>query len=419
MKRLTIIGALTWILLLLLPMNLSAVNHRQSSVDFKRAISAVTDDYGDHTAPMANQADTASGPRAETDVVNQNAKPTMENDTQKAKLPEGGVVKSVPKPVAETADSNEPVKEISENAQTSVEKSNPATSPKQVSGKSDLKLENILLYISSWWLGNPLNLQIWYLFCLAGLVLIILRLREFRRPLLFLSIIILGFYLGSSLDPIAAVFNLVPKTGFTFEIAFFILGIAVFLSLFLGRFYCGWLCPLGAVQELIHPETKIRIPAAPDAVLKYLKYIILLSFLYLSWRTGENLWSRYEPLGVLVHFNGSAFAVFILIVTLSVSVLIERPFCRYICPLGAILALTSRLAIFRMRADAGVCMVCGKCSGGDCAMNAIEADNAITDLPKINSTECIYCLRCQKLCQRSALHVSIRRIDNTKLHSKI
>jgi len=289
----------------------------------------------------------------------------------------------------------------------------------QTPTKNKLKFENILLYISTWWFSNPLRLQIWYLFCFIALGMYLVKLRQFRRPLLFLSIIILGFYLGNSLDPIAAIFGLVPSSNFTFDAAFYILGIAVLLSLFLGRFYCGWICPLGAVQEFIHPGTVtgsgsgagIRMPVAFDALLKYLKYLILLIFLYLAWRTGGKLWDSYEPLNALVHFNGSGLTLFILVVMLAISTVIERPFCRYICPLGAVLALTSRLALFRMRPDAGVCMVCGKCSGGNCPMDAIEVDNKVTDLPEIQSTECIYCLRCQKICQRSALRITAHRIN--------
>ncbi len=276
---------------------------------------------------------------------------------------------------------------------------------------NSLKIENILLHIGTWWVSNPYNLQIWYIFSFIGLIFYLLRLKNFRRPLLFLSIIILGFYLGNSLDPISAIFNLIPKTNFTFSGALIILAIMVILSLFLGRFYCGWICPLGAIQELIYPKTKIKISSAPDSVLKYLKYLILVVFLYIAWRTGNNLWDHYGPLKVLVHFNGTELAIFFLLLTMIVSLLIERPICRYICPLGAIFALTSRLAILKMRADAGTCMVCGKCTSGDCPMNGIEAINTITDLPKVDNSECICCLRCQDFCQREALHVSIRRID--------
>ncbi len=278
-------------------------------------------------------------------------------------------------------------------------------------GNPSLKIENILLFIGNWWVSNPLNLQVWYIFSFIGLVFYLLRMKNFRRPLLFLSIIILGFYLGNSLDPISAVFNIIPKTRFTFNGSLIILGIMVVLSVFLGRFYCGWICPLGAIQELVYPKIKMKMPSAPDSVLKYLKYIVLVVLLYVFWRTGNNLWDHFGPLKTLVRFNGTELAMFFLVLTLVLSIVIERPLCRYVCPLGAIFALTSRMAILKIRADAGTCMVCGKCTGGDCPMNGIEATNTITDLPKVNQSECIYCLQCQDLCQREALHVSIRRID--------
>ncbi|HBF37411.1 MAG TPA: hypothetical protein DDW50_08840, partial [Firmicutes bacterium] len=175
------------------------------------------------------------------------------------------------------------------------------------------RIENILLFIGSWWVANPLNLQIWYIFCFVGLLFYLLKLKHFRQPLLFLSIIILGFYLGSSLDPISAIFNLIPNTKFTFDGAMIILGIMALLSMVLGRFYCGWICPLGAIQELIYPKTKIKMSLAPDSVLKYLKYLILVVFLYVAWRTGDNVWEHYGPLKVLVHFDGSELAFFFLV----------------------------------------------------------------------------------------------------------
>jgi ferredoxin-type protein NapH len=408
MKKLIQIGTLVCMLLLIAPIDSSAGEALSVLPDsVQRAIPALSDNLLGNQVPLAAQSDTTSKSNQsnvvyhETESAKQSDAPTgnmaasdgIVQATSKSSVGASrniGVAKSTRNPGLSTHNKPSPAKELSGNR---------------------LQIENILLYISAWWLANPLNLQIWYAFSLIGFMVYLFKLKDFRQPLLFLSIIILGFYLGSSLDPISGIFNIIPKTGFTFDVSLIIMAIAVFLSLFLGRFYCGWICPLGAVQELIHPQTKIRMPAAPDSVLKYLKYLILLIFLYLAWRTGDNLWSHYEPLKVLVHFNGSALAVFLLIVTLAVSVLIERPFCRYICPLGAIFALTSRLALFKMRADAGTCMVCGKCTDGDCPMNAIQAVNTITDLPKIDDAECINCLQCQNFCQRAALRVSARRID--------
>jgi Fe-S-cluster-containing hydrogenase component 2 len=418
MKRMTKIGLLVWVLLLTIPINIAAANQRLTFANFSgRVQPAITNNLGNHVVPLETGGDATSNSDSKTDN-NNNTVSANQNDTQKSNSPAtDDNNKPVTKQATETTKGVEPVKsskETKESTTVPVGKSaaeGPVQSATPEMSQNKLQLENILLSISSWWLANPLNLQIWYLFCLIGLALYIFKLRQFRRPVLFLSIIILGFYLESSIDPIGAIFNIVPKSGFTFDVALFILGIAIFISLFLGRFYCGWICPLGAVQELIHPGTKAQMPSAMDALLKYLKYLVLLSFLYLAWRTGNNLWSDYEPLKVLIHFKGTGLALLVLIVTLIVSVLIERPFCRYVCPMGAILALSSRLALFKMRTDAVACMVCGKCTSGDCSMNAIESHNTITDLPEINSSECIYCLRCQKICQRSALRISAQRID--------
>ncbi len=307
----------------------------------------------------------------------------------------------VPKPVNITQNDTNKIKNTGDTIETTTK-----------TAKAPLNIEKILAGISNWWFSNPISLQIWYLFFLVGLVFYLFKLRNLRRPLLFLSIIILGFYLGNSLDPIGAVFSLVPRRVFIFDTALILTGMAVILSLWFGRFFCGWICPLGAVQEFVHPKTNIiKISTASDKVLKNFKYIVLVIFLYLSWQTGKNLWSQYDPMKTLIHFKGASVALFILILLFVVSVIIERPFCRYACPLGAVLSLTSRIAPFRMRSDANNCMVCGKCTSGECQMNAIESMNRATDLPKIDSSECINCLDCQNICQRTALRVTFRRID--------
>jgi ferredoxin len=416
MKRLKKIGLLVWFLLLIVPINLSAANYRQTFTNTPtRIIPAITDHSGNSMIPLETGGDNSPNPDSKTETNNNATTSVNQNDPQKSSIPVTDQnIKPVTKPTVVTSKTSETIKPGKETTGNTVHPLVEETAGQSTAHdltKNNLKLENILTDISSWWLTNPLNLQIWYLFYLTGLVLYLFKLKQFRRPLLFFSVITLGFYLGSSLDPISVIFQILPKTNFTFDGALILLGIIIAISLFLGRFYCGWLCPLGAIQELIHPGTGTRVPPAMDKLLKYIKYLMLILFLYLAWRTGDNLWSKYEPLKVLVHFNGSALAVFVLILTLILSVIIERPFCRYICPLGAILAWTSRLALFKMRADAGACMVCGKCTSGDCPMNAIESFNTVTDLPEIDSAECIYCLRCQKICQRSALRVSAHRID--------
>lgn len=411
MKKILSVGIVTCLVLWMNPIHILAMDRGTVFEHSGQNKNSISSQSLSNRILLADQAITTSKPKNASDGVSLPADSSKQaGPTNNEATAVDGTSKIVTEPVAEK--SSAPLKTESRKNSQSVKGNSQASLHREVpANNKSLKIENILLYIGNWWISNPLNLQIWYIFSFIGLILYLFKLKHFRRPLLFLSIIILGFYLGNSLDPISAIFNLIPKTKFTLDGALIILGIMIVFSFFIGRFYCGWICPLGAIQEFIYPKTKIKMSAAPDSVLKYIKYIILLVLLYIAWRYGNNLWDQYGPLNVLVHFNGTELAMFFLLLAMFVSLLVERPICRYICPLGAIFALTARLAISKMRADAGTCMVCGKCTSGDCPMNGIEATNTITDLPKINSSECIYCLRCQDFCQREALHVSIRRID--------
>jgi ferredoxin len=273
-----------------------------------------------------------------------------------------------------------------------------------------LSLKDLLLLNDSFWSAIPLSIGLWCLFWGVAVLLYLLKLKHLRQPLLFLSIIFFGFYLGGIPDPINAIFDLLAQNQILLSVILVLF--PVLLSLFWGRFYCGWLCPLGAVQEFLNPAPETRVLPKPlDGVLKYLKFIILIVLGYLSWYTAGNMWQNYNLTKTLFTFNGPLLTILILALILVISLLVSRPFCKYLCPLGAILTFTSRFAPFRMRADAKKCMICGKCIKGGCPMDAISAFNPEIDLPNIDNTECIKCSECQKNCRNSALRVTGFRID--------
>ena len=228
--------------------------------------------------------------------------------------------------------------------------------------------------------------------------------------MLFVSVVFFGFYLGGILDPINAVFIALTQKQLFLSAVLLLIPIA--LSILWGRFFCGWICPLGAIQEFLNPEHETRvIPYALDKVLKYLKFIVLIVLGYLTWHTTYNMWQNYDPSKTIFSFSGSLTAIIVLVALLLISLLVSRPFCKYLCPLGAILAITSKFALFRMRADAKDCLVCGRCIKGECPMDAISAFNPEIDLPSIDNSECIKCSHCQRNCRNTALRVTALRID--------
>lgn len=156
------------------------------------------------------------------------------------------------------------------------------------------------------------------------------------------------------------------------------------------------------------------IPSRSDKVLKYLKYPVLLILAYFTWRVADNVWNLYQPFNALFNFSVSSLVWIILTLVILLSMIVERPFCRYLCPLGAILAITSRVSLFRMRSNPQGCMTCGKCTNGDCPMNAIDSYNPVTDSPFIDNQECLKCLYCQNVCRRDVLRITGYRLDPQK-----
>jgi len=183
-------------------------------------------------------------------------------------------------------------------------------------------------------------------------------------------------------------------------------GAIVALGLVLSRFFCGWFCAFGALQGVFGWlgkkifRRRFTVPAKLDAVLRWAKYPILVAIVYFTWRTGELVIRPYDPLAAFGHLPAGLSAVWaefsvglvLLVAILVLSMLYERAFCKYVCPLGAVNAILSRVRIFRIKRDKPTCISCSKCDRV-CPMN-IEVSTADT----VNSPECISCMECVTAC---------------------
>ena len=201
---------------------------------------------------------------------------------------------------------------------------------------------------------------------------------------------------------------------------FYVLGFLAAVGLLVGRFICGWLCLFGLIQELLYkiPTPKLRIPAIIDKPLRYLKYAVLavlvvgLPLFYRSdYGAGVPFFCKLLcPVGTLeggvplVLLNSVLrptlgwlfrWKLLILILCILSSVFVYRPFCKYLCPLGAFYALFQRVSLLRLRVDAAACTGCGACARA-CPM---QVDPVRTP----NSTECIRCGECVRACPAHAL----------------
>lgn len=199
------------------------------------------------------------------------------------------------------------------------------------------------------------------------------RFHRFRDASLAAGIVIIGLYLSSPFS-ILHVFNLLQLQPSS-ALLWYALVVSTLLSVIMaGRFYCGWLCPFGALSEFLGrlPFRKWVVPAELDGKGRKLKYVLLGLITMLALITGKADYGNYETYVTLFSFHGNLFSWSLVAVTLLANIRVERFWCRYLCPVAALTGLLSH------RAE--------EYSGGsDCPM-ANPARPA--------QSECIRCNRC-------------------------
>ena len=183
------------------------------------------------------------------------------------------------------------------------------------------------------------------------------------------------------------------------ESAFVLMIIGFVLAFLFGPVFCGWVCPLGTIQEWVaklgRKFFKRRynqfIPDHLDKVLRYLRYLVLAWVVYVTATSGTLIFAEYDPYFALFNFWSSEVAIGGLIIlgaTLVLSVFIERPWCKYACPYGAMLGITNIFRVFQIKRAESTCKADGACSIM-CPMN-IKVDTIHT----VRDHQCISCLEC-------------------------
>ena len=209
-----------------------------------------------------------------------------------------------------------------------------------------------------------------------------------------------------------------------FRMAFYVAGFLVFVGALMGRFVCGWLCPFGLIQDFLHkiPFVKKISIFRGDWLLRKLKYVIFLVFVILLPMFVVDMLGQGAPYfcklicpagtlegGIpLVLLNSAmrtavgwlyAWKNVLLVVIVLLSVVIYRPFCKYICPLGAVYSVFNPIAVFRYRVDKEACTHCGACAKA-CKMQVDPSETP-------NHPECIRCGSCKKVCPTGAIYSGI------------
>lgn len=195
-----------------------------------------------------------------------------------------------------------------------------------------------------------------------------------------------------------------------------LLVVTVVLAIIFRRSFCGLLCPFGALQELFAIigqkifKMRFTIPQGIDAPLRYLKYVLLLLTVVMSWYYGKLWMSPYDPYSAYSHlsvFSDSiaedplAIVGFILLaVTVLGSFLYDRFFCKYLCPVGAFYGIIGKISPTSIERNEELCVHCNLCNK-TCPIN-IDVEKAT----KVTSAECINCNECVAVCpKQGALEV--------------
>ena len=205
-----------------------------------------------------------------------------------------------------------------------------------------------------------------------------------------------------------------------YKISLYVVGLLVIFGTVLGRLVCGFLCPFGLIQDLLFniPFVK-KIRSIPgEKALRWLRFLFLAIFVILLplfvidiTGLGEPWFCKWIcPLGTLeggiplVLLNsamrGAAGFLFrwklvILSITILSSIIIYRPFCRYICPLGAVYGVFNKVSFYRYKIDASKCTKCGACR------QICKLDIPLYEKP--NSMDCIRCGDCKANCPQGAI----------------
>ncbi len=174
------------------------------------------------------------------------------------------------------------------------------------------------------------------------------------------------------------------------------------LAVLSKKSFCGWACPIGFLGELCDRAGRTVVKKRPrpgprlNGILKVSRYAVLGLFLFLTYRTGELVLRGYDPYYLI--FSGFGHGTlglvsYIVLVVLALGALaIPMFFCRYLCPLGALLDPFSSLGLIKISRDEVKCSQCGNCR------DACPHDIPVPTLTRVKNRDCTNCLKCVDAC---------------------
>jgi NosR/NirI family transcriptional regulator, nitrous oxide reductase regulator len=246
-------------------------------------------------------------------------------------------------------------------------------------------------------LGAAMGVSVW--------IVVARRNRRWLVALTVFSLAYFGFYREGCVCPIGSIQNVtVALTDHTYKVPLVVIAtffLPLVVALFFGRAFCGGVCALGAIQELVVIRP-VQVPRRLDQALGYLKYIYLALAIYFAVLPAINrdfVICRYDPFVSLFRRNGFSYMVALGLGFLVLGMFVGRPYCRYLCPYGGLLAWCARLTRRGVTITPDKELDCGLCLDA-CPYGAIEKMRAIRK-------DCLYCARCYESCPREQKLVQI------------
>jgi polyferredoxin len=183
------------------------------------------------------------------------------------------------------------------------------------------------------------------------------------------------------------------------------LGLALLVSVVLvKKGFCGWVCPLGALFEgaaWLRRKTlgreRLRVPDRLDSGLVYLRYVVLALIVILTYRASELVFRGYDPFYILFtggrgHGTLPVVSMIVLAGILAAAFIFEMSWCRYLCPLGAVMSPLARVGLFKVRRNPETCSACGACD------RACPHRIGVSRLTRVTNVDCTNCLECVSRC---------------------
>jgi ferredoxin len=190
------------------------------------------------------------------------------------------------------------------------------------------------------------------------------------------------------------------------------------LTILAGKAFCGWVCPIGLINEMLYKLgrlipglRKVSVPLRADRYVRWLRYPFTILMVVLTWRAGELILRGYDPFFLI--FSGFGHGALGIVSWISLGVLllgalvIPMLWCRYLCPMSAVMDILARFGLARIHRSEATCTDCGLCDR--VCLQRVEVSRP----PSVAAADCTRCLDCVEACPTAALAVKLGPPDPT------